>query len=118
MQESNIINQNARKVAVKVLVKDDVPLFLQHKSPIYQKGTYYPDPKSEMFIYDQLHKNLPKYGKTFQQSMLSLCQQYNTSMQMFPYFTYYNPGALAASLATTVTSEEDTMTTNEQHEQK
>lgn len=113
MQESNLMNQNARKVAVKVLVKDDVPLFLQHKTPIYQKG-YYPDPKSEMFIYDQLHKNLPKYGKNLQQSMLSLCQQYNTSMQLFPYFSYYNPSALAASLNTSVASDEDANDTREQ----
>lgn len=111
MQESNLINQNARKVAVKVLVKDDVPLFLQHsKQHIYQKSTYYPDPKSDIFLYDHLHKNLPKYGKNIQQSMLSLCQQYNTSMQLFPYFNYYNhSAALAASLAATVTGDDEAM---------
>lgn len=109
MQESNLINQNARKVAVKVLVKDDVPLFLQPKqNPLYQKGSYYHDPKSDLFLYDQIHKNLPKYGKNFQQSMLSLCQQYNTSVQLFPYFNYYNhSAALAASLAASVASEEE-----------
>lgn len=110
MQESTLINQNARKVAVKVLVKDDVPLFLQHpkQTSLYQKTSYYHDPKSELFLYDQIHKNLPKYGKNLQQSMLSLCQQYNTSMQLFPYFNYYNhSAALAASLAATATGEED-----------
>lgn len=87
LQESNLLGQNARKVAVKVLVKDDVPLFLQ-KGPLYQKG-FYGEAKPDLFLYHQ------KYGtKSLQESMLSLCQQYNSSMQLFPYFNYYHPGVV------------------------
>lgn len=98
MQESNLLHsQNARKVAVKVLVKDDIPLFLQQKTPIYQKN-YYPEAKSDLCIYDPFGaaKNLgQKYSpKTLQESMLSLCQQYSNSMQLFPYFNYYHPSLL------------------------
>ncbi|KAJ3643105.1 hypothetical protein Zmor_025837 [Zophobas morio] len=88
MQESSMLSQNARKVAVKVLVKDDVPLFLQQKAPVYQKG-FYGEPKTDFFIYDQLSK--AKYPKSLHESMLSLCQQYSNSMQLFPYFNYYHP---------------------------
>lgn len=98
MQESNLLhNQNARKVAVKVLVKDDIPLFLQQKTPIYQKS-YYPETKADLCIYDPFgaSKSLgQKYNpKTLQESMLSLCQQYSNSMQLFPYFNYYHPSLL------------------------
>ncbi|XP_044271123.1 homeobox protein Nkx-3.2-like [Tribolium madens] len=91
LQESSMMNQNARKVAVKVLVKDDVPLFLQQKGPVYQKGAFYAEPKADFFIYDQLKGGLPKYPKSLHESMLSLCQQYSNSMQLFPYFNYYHP---------------------------
>lgn len=98
MQESNLLHgQSARKVAVKVLVKDDIPLFLQQKAPMYQKN-YYPDSKSDLCIYDPFGaaKSLgQKYNpKTLQESMLSLCQQYSNSMQLFPYFNYYHPSLL------------------------
>ncbi|RZC34385.1 Homeobox domain containing protein, partial [Asbolus verrucosus] len=97
MQESSMLNQNARKVAVKVLVKDDVPLFLQQKGPVYQKGGFYAEPKADFFIYDQLSKggSAPKYPKSLHESMLSLCQQYSNSMQLFPYFNYYHPAILS-----------------------
>ncbi|KAJ8965214.1 hypothetical protein NQ314_004283 [Rhamnusium bicolor] len=96
MQESNLLNQNAKRVAVKVLVKDDMPIFLQQKSPIYQKNGYYTEPtKSEFFVYDQISKGMvQKYPKTIQESMLSLCQQYSNSMQLFPYFNYYHPSLI------------------------
>lgn len=94
MQESNLMGQNARKVAVKVLVKDDVPIFLQQK-PVYPKGGFYGEPKGEFFVYDQLNKTMgQKYPKTLQESMISLCQQYTNSMQLFPYFNYYHPSLL------------------------
>ncbi|CAH0554723.1 unnamed protein product [Brassicogethes aeneus] len=92
LQESNLLSQNARKVAVKVLVKDDMPLFLQQKAPMYQKSPFYGEPKSDYFMYDQINKQ--KYPKTLQESMLSLCQQYSNSMQIFPYFNYYHPSLL------------------------
>lgn len=96
MQESNLLSQNGRKVAVKVLVKDDVPLFLQNKSSLYQKhSSYYPDTK-DFLIYEHLNKNLsPKYAsKSLQESMMNLCQQYTTSMHLFPYFNYYHPSVI------------------------
>lgn len=108
LQENNLLNQNARKVAVKVLVKDDMPLFLQHKnSPNYQKTYCYPDNNNkDYFIYDQYTKQ--KYSsKAIHESMLNLCQQYNNSMQLLPYFNYYHP-----SLITTVENQEDNI--NEQ----
>nr|CAH7745975.1 unnamed protein product [Callosobruchus chinensis] len=87
-----MLNQNAKRVAVKVLVKDDMPLFLHQKSPIYQKNFYAEQPKSDFFVYDQLNKSIAqKYPKTIQESMLSFCQQYSNSMQLFPYFNYYHP---------------------------
>lgn len=96
MQESNMLNPNARKVAVKVLVKDDIPIFLQQKAPVYQKSGYYTEPnKSDFFVYDQLSKTMvQKYPKTIQESMLNLCQQYTNSMQLFPYFNYYHPSLI------------------------
>jgi hypothetical protein len=93
MQESSMLGQNARKVAVKVLVKDDVPLFLQQKAPVYQKG-FYAEPKADFFIYDQIKAAAPKYPKSLHESMLSLCQQYSNSMQLFPYFNYYHPAII------------------------
>lgn len=98
MQESNMLNQNARKVAVKVLVKDDMPLFLQQKSPLYQKNAFYPDPKTDINVYDPFTKGIPqKYAsKALQESMLTLCQQYSNSMQLFPYFNYYHPAILGS----------------------
>ncbi|KAI4460731.1 homeobox protein nkx [Holotrichia oblita] len=92
MQESTLLNQNARKVAVKVLVKDDMPL-------LYQKHGFYPENKNDFFVYDQFNKNLAqKYTtKSLHESMLNLCQQYNNSMQLFPYFNYYHP-ALVSSI--------------------
>ncbi|XP_050305278.1 homeobox protein Nkx-3.2-like [Anthonomus grandis grandis] len=95
MQESTMLNSNARKVAVKVLVKDDMPLFLQQKPPLYQKNPYYPDPsKPDFFVYDQLSKTVvQKYPKNLQESMLNICQQYN-QMQLFPYFNYYHPALM------------------------
>lgn len=99
MQESNMLNSSARKVAVKVLVKDDVPIFLQQKAPMYQR-TYCTDPTKtpDFFVYDQLMgKNLvQKYPKTLQESMLNLCQQYSSSMQLFPYFNYYHPSLIGS----------------------
>ncbi|KAL1494790.1 hypothetical protein ABEB36_010331 [Hypothenemus hampei] len=96
MQESNMLNSNARKVAVKVLVKDDIPIFLQQKPAMYQKTGYYTDPsKADFFVYDQLNKTMvQKYPKTLQESMLNLCQQYSNSMQFFPYFNYYHPSMI------------------------
>ncbi|XP_066248042.1 homeobox protein zampogna-like [Euwallacea similis] len=96
MQETNMLNSNARKVAVKVLVKDDMPIFLQQKAPLYQKAAYYTDPsKADFFVYDQLNKTIiQKYPKTLQESMLNLCQQYSNSMQLFPYFNYYHPSLI------------------------
>lgn len=101
LQESTMLNhhQNARKVAVKVLVKDDMPLFLHQKSaaPSYQKGAGYYSGGGEAkagdcFVYDQIQKSFgPKYPKNLHDSMLSLCQQYSNSMQLFPYFNYYHP---------------------------
>lgn len=93
MQESSLLNQNARKVAVKVLVKDDMPM-------LYQKHAFYPENKNDFFVYDQFNKNLTqKYTtKSLHESMLNLCQQYNSSMQLFPYFNYYHP-ALVTSIA-------------------
>ncbi|GJQ75825.1 hypothetical protein Trydic_g17894 [Trypoxylus dichotomus] len=93
MQESSLLNQNARKVAVKVLVKDDMPL-------LYQKHGFYQENKNDFFVYDQFNKNLTqKYTpKSIHESMLNLCQQYNSSMQLFPYFNYYHP-ALVNSIA-------------------
>lgn len=105
MQETNILNQNARKVAVKVLVKDDMPLFLQQKTVAYQKTNYcYPENKTDYFMYDHLNKNISqKYSsKAIQESMLSLCQQYNNSMHLLPYFNYYHP-----ALITNVNNQED-----------
>ncbi|KAJ8975623.1 hypothetical protein NQ317_005736 [Molorchus minor] len=103
MQESTMMGQNAKRVAVKVLVKDDVPIFLQQKTPIYQKNGYYTEPKTDFFVYDQLGKNTgQKYPKTIQESMLSLCQQYSNSMQIFPYFNYYHP-----SLVSNISIQED-----------
>lgn len=96
MQESNLLhNQNARKVAVKVLVKDDIPLFLQQKTPMYQKS-YYPETKSDLCIYDPFGAAKKYNPKTLQESMLSLCQQYSNSMQLFPYFNYYHPSLLSS----------------------
>lgn len=91
MQESSLLNQTGRKVAVKVLVKDDVPLFLQQKAQIYHKGAFYGEPKSDVFIYEHGKGIVPKYPKSLQESMLSICQQYSNSMQLFPYFNYYHP---------------------------
>lgn len=90
-------------MAVKVLVKDDMPLFLQQK-PLYHQKTspgFYPEAKSDLGIYDPFDKGLPhhhqKYAsKALQESMLSLCQQYSTSMQLFPYFNYYHPSILGS----------------------
>lgn len=93
LQESNLLShhQNGRKVAVKVLVKDDVPLFLQKPHPaVYQKNGYYAEPK-DFFVYDQIKSGAQKYPKALHESMLSLCQQYSNSMQLFPYFNYYHP---------------------------
>lgn len=84
MQESNLLNQNAKRVAVKVLVKDDIPVFLQQKNPIYQKCYYPEQTKSDFFM-------VQKYPKSIQESMMNLCQQYSSSMQLFPYFNYYHP---------------------------
>lgn len=98
MQESNILNQNGRKVAVKVLVKDDIPLFLQQQQQAQQKTNYqknycYNDNK-DYFIYEQYNKQ--KYNtKAIHDSMLNLCQQYNNSMQLLPYFNYYHPSLIA-----------------------
>lgn len=94
LQENNLLNQNARKVAVKVLVKDDMPLFLQDKTTTnYQKTYCYPDGK-DYFVYDQYTKQ--KYStKAIHESMLNLCQQYNNSMQLLPYFNYYHPSLIA-----------------------
>lgn len=98
MQESNLMSQNARKVAVKVLVKDDMPMFLQQKAPMYQKNVFCPESKSDFFVYDQFNKSLGnRYSpKTIQESMISLCQQYNNSMQLLPYFNYYHPGIVGS----------------------
>lgn len=98
MQESSMLNQNARKVAVKVLVKDDMPLFLQQKSPLYQKNSFYPESKADLTVYDHFAKGVPqKYtSKALQESMLTLCQQYSNSMQLFPYFNYYHPAILGS----------------------
>ncbi|ENN73342.1 hypothetical protein YQE_10102, partial [Dendroctonus ponderosae] len=94
LQETSLMSSNARKVAVKVLVKDDMPIFLQQKPPLYQKA-YYTEPKSDFFVYDQLSKSMvQKYPKTLQESMLNLCQQYSNSMQLFPYFNYYHPSLI------------------------
>ncbi|CAG9865095.1 unnamed protein product [Phyllotreta striolata] len=84
MQESNLLNQSAKRVAVKVLVKDDIPVFLQQKSPLYQKSYYGEQAKGDFFM-------VQKYPKSIQESMLNLCQQYSNSMQIFPYFNYYHP---------------------------
>lgn len=96
LQENNLLNQNGRKVAVKVLVKDDVPLFLQQKSsPSYQKNYCYPESNKDYYIYDQYTKQ--KYStKAIHESMLNLCQQYNNSMQLLPYFNYYHPSLIAS----------------------
>lgn len=97
MQESNILNQNAKRVAVKVLVKDDMPIFLQQETPIFPKNTYYSleHPKNDYLIYDQVNKNVTqKCPKTLQESMFSLCQQYSNSVQLFPYLNYYHPSLL------------------------
>lgn len=96
MQESNILNQNAKRVAVKVLVKDDMPIFLQQETPVFPKNTYYSveHPKNDFLVYDQLTKNAQKYPKTIQESMFSLCQQYSNSVQLFPYLNYYHPSLL------------------------
>ncbi|KAJ8938009.1 hypothetical protein NQ318_022942 [Aromia moschata] len=105
MQEAGVMGQhNAKRVAVKVLVKDDVPIFLQQKTPMYQKNAYYSDPtKNDFFVYDQISKGMvQKYPKTIQESMLSLCQQYSNSMQLFPYFNYYHP-----SLVSNIGQQED-----------
>lgn len=102
LQENNLLNQqNGRKVAVKVLVKDDMPLFLQHQQKnatnYHQtKNNYcYPDNNNkDYFIYDQYTKQ--KYStKAIHESMLNLCQQYNNSMQLLPYFNYYHPSLIA-----------------------
>lgn len=103
MQEQNIMTQNARKVAVKVLVKDDMPLFMQPpKGLMYQKSPIYGDGhKSDLFLYDPFDKSGgQKYGgKSLQESMLNLCQQYNSSLQLLPYFSYYHhPSTLMGGL--------------------
>lgn len=112
MQETAILSQSARKVAVKVLVKDDIPIFLQHgagsglkTASLYQKSStgYYTEPKGgDLYVYDQLNKTMStqKYPKTIQESMLSLCQQYSNSMQLFPYFNYYHPSLMGGNLGT------------------
>ncbi|XP_056633542.1 homeobox protein zampogna-like [Diorhabda sublineata] len=88
MQETNLLNQSAKRVAVKVLVKDDIPLFLQQKNQLYQKSGYYPDQaKNDLFM-------VQKYPKSIQESMLNLCQQYSSSIQLFPYFNYYHPSLI------------------------
>lgn len=95
LQEQNLLNHNARKVAVKVLVKDDMPLFLQQKSPIYQKTAFYPDGKAaDYFVYDHFKNSInQKYNtKSIQESMLSLYN--NTMPPLFPYFNYYHPAGL------------------------
>lgn len=96
LQESSILNQNARKVAVKVLVKDDIPIFLQQKSPIYQKPYHTEPSKTDFYVYEQMNKNFSqKYNpKHLHESMLNLCQQYSNSMSLFPYFNYYHPSLL------------------------
>lgn len=101
MQEQSMLSHNARKVAVKVLVKDDIPLFMQQKGLIYQKSSIYSDTnKSDLFMYDPFNKDLShKYGsKNLQESMLNLCQQYNSSLHLLPYFNYYHPSAIIGSL--------------------
>lgn len=76
-----------------MLVKDDMPLFLQQKGLAYQKApTGYPDSKSDLFLYDPFVKNPP--AKNLQESMLNLCQQYNSSLHLLPYLGYYHPGTL------------------------
>lgn len=97
MQESNLLNQSAKRVAVKVLVKDDMPIFLQQDASVYPKNAFYSvdQPKNDFFVYDQLSKNVTqKYPKTIQESMFSLCQQYSSSVQLFPYLNYYHPSLL------------------------
>lgn len=91
LQESTLLNQNARKVAVKVLVKDDMPIFLQHQKPMYNKSFY---PGATEAFYERFNNiNGLKYGKSLQESMMTLCQQYGGGMhQLFPYFNYYHPG--------------------------
>ncbi|KAF2896851.1 hypothetical protein ILUMI_09324 [Ignelater luminosus] len=100
MQEQNMMNQNARKVAVKVLVKDDIPLFMQQKSLMYQKSPVYETNKSDLFLYDPFNKGInQKYGsKSLQESMLNLCQQYNSSLQFLPYFSYYHPSTIMGGI--------------------
>ncbi|KAK4875358.1 hypothetical protein RN001_011780 [Aquatica leii] len=101
MQEQNLMSQNARKVAVKVLVKDDMPLFMQPKNLIYQKPQVYADAnKSDLFLYDPFNKNVgQKYPtKSLQESMLNLCQQYNSSLQLLPYFSYYHPATIMGGI--------------------
>lgn len=92
-----MLNQNAKRVAVKVLVKDDIPIFLQQEGPIFPKSSYYSveHSKNDFLVYDQLSKNAAqKYPKTIQESMFSLCQQYSNSVQLFPYLNYYHPSLL------------------------
>ncbi|CAG9761128.1 unnamed protein product [Ceutorhynchus assimilis] len=95
MQETNMVNSNGRKVAVKVLVKDDMPIFIQKPPmpPMYPKNAFFPEPNQpDFFIYDHINKTMvQKYPKTIQQSMLDLCQQYSNSMNLFPYLNYYHP---------------------------
>ncbi|KAF5284271.1 hypothetical protein FQA39_LY04564 [Lamprigera yunnana] len=101
MQEQNLMTQSARKVAVKVLVKDDMPLFMQPKNLIYQKPQLYNDnSKSDLFLYDPFNKSVgQKYAsKSLQESMLNLCQQYNSSLQLLPYFSYYHPATIMSGL--------------------
>ncbi|XP_044753232.1 homeobox protein Nkx-2.5 [Coccinella septempunctata] len=96
LQESSMLSHNARKVAVKVLVKDDMPLFLQQKSSVYQKPYHAEPNKNDFYVYEQMNKNLTqKYNpKSLQESMLNLCQQYSNSVSLFPYFNYYHPSLL------------------------
>lgn len=111
LQESNMLNQNAKRVAVKVLVKDDMPIFLQQKTPIYQKSFYPDQAKNDFLFYDQINKGIvQKYPKSIQESMLSLCQQYSSSMQLFPYFNYYHP-----SLVGTINQPEEDMVNDDRN---
>lgn len=73
LQENNLLTQSGRKVAVKVLVKDDMPLFsLQQKYNQIHSKIFYPDiiPKHEFLsqknIYEQIIKNEASLFNQFQ----------------------------------------------------
>ncbi|XP_044730879.1 homeobox protein bagpipe [Chrysoperla carnea] len=108
LQENNLLNQSGRKVAVKVLVKDDMPLFSLHQkySQLHPKilSTYHDIiPKNEFFQPSQQSPIVGglKQSSKLQQSMINLYQQqYSNNHLPFTYFNCYHPITTATNSST------------------